>query len=88
MKIFSAMHCRAARGVLKWSQEQLAVRAQVSLSTVRDFEAERRTPIGANLRCIRQALEEAGVEFLNAEPGVRGPGVCLRWGVEMSADHR
>jgi transcriptional regulator with XRE-family HTH domain len=75
----SPVHCRAARGVLKWSQESLAARSGVGLSTIRDFEAERRNPISANLRAIKKALEEAGVELLQPEPGVRGPGVCLKW---------
>lgn len=57
----------------------LAARSGVGLSTIRDFEAERRSPMPANLRAIRQALEQAGVEILAPEPGVRGPGVCLRW---------
>ena len=52
---------RAARGWLDWSQEQLAERANVSLSTVRDFEKGRRTPIANNLQAMRAALEGAGV---------------------------
>lgn len=52
---------RAARGWLDWSQEQLAERANVSLSTVRDFEKGRRTPIANNLAAMRAALEGAGV---------------------------
>lgn len=52
---------RAARGWLEWSQEDLAKRANVSLSTVRDFEKGRRVPIANNLEAIRKALEGAGV---------------------------
>jgi transcriptional regulator with XRE-family HTH domain len=80
MIVLSPVHCRAARGALKWSQEALAARSGVGLSTIRDFEAERRSPMSANLRAIRHALESAGVVLLPAEPGEGlGPGVRLRW---------
>lgn len=59
--------CRAARGWLDWSQENLAAAAHVSLSTVRDFEKGRRTPIANNLTAIRAALETAGIELVFAE---------------------
>jgi ribosome-binding protein aMBF1 (putative translation factor) len=55
---------RAARAWLDWSQEDLARKAQVSLSTIRDFEKGRRTPIKNNLDAIRLALEMAGVSLL------------------------
>jgi transcriptional regulator with XRE-family HTH domain len=58
--------------LLAWTQERLAARASVSLSTVRDFEAERRRPIPNNLAAIQRAFEAAGVEFTNSdEPGVK-----------------
>lgn len=68
----SPAQIRAARGLADWSQDQLAAAAKVSNSTVRDFEAGRRTPLAANLAAIRTALEAAGVEFTNGDaPGVR-----------------
>ncbi len=64
--------CRAARAFLTWSQQELARRAKVGLSTVRDFEARRRKPIANNLSAIKGALEAAGIEFTNGDvPGVR-----------------
>jgi transcriptional regulator with XRE-family HTH domain len=63
---------RGARGILKWTQELLAAKAGVGLSTVKDFEGERRTPIGNNLAALKRALEQGGVEFTNGdEPGVK-----------------
>lgn len=56
--------CRAARGWLDWSQDDLAKRSNVSLSTVRDFEKGRRTPIANNLDAIRRALDAAGVQLV------------------------
>lgn len=60
---------RAARGWLDWSQEDLAKRANVSLSTVRDFEKGRRTPIANNLDGMQRAIEAAGVRLLSDDEG-------------------
>jgi len=55
---------RAARGWLSWSQQDLAERAGVGLSTVRDFEALRRQPIGNNIAAMRRAFESEGIIFM------------------------
>ncbi len=63
---------RAARGLLDWSQAELAARSNLSESTVRDFEKGRRVPSINNLAAIRRVLEAAGVEFIDGnQPGVR-----------------
>jgi transcriptional regulator with XRE-family HTH domain len=59
--MFTPEQSRAARGWLDWSQDDLAKRARVSLSTVRDFEKGKRTPIANNLDAMRQAVIAAGV---------------------------
>jgi transcriptional regulator with XRE-family HTH domain len=59
----SPEQCRAARGWLGWTQQELARRAGVGLSTVRDFEKGERKPIANNLAAIRRAIESAGVEL-------------------------
>ncbi len=68
--------CRAARGLLRWNQDDLASAAKVSIVTVRNFELEKSTPQRASSELIRRALEAAGVEFIPENGG--GPGVRLR----------
>ncbi|WP_439625892.1 helix-turn-helix domain-containing protein [Shinella sp.] len=66
---------RAARGLIEWSQEQLAQASHLGLSTIRDFEKGRRVPTHNNLEAIRRALEGAGVTFIPENGG--GAGVRL-----------
>jgi transcriptional regulator with XRE-family HTH domain len=64
--------CRAARGLLNWNQDEVALAARVSVVTVRNFENDKSTPQRATLDVIQRAFEAAGVEFTNGErPGVR-----------------
>jgi len=58
--------CRAARGWLGWSQNELAGAAHVSHSTVKDFEGARRVPIANNLAAMRAALEAQGIVFVDS----------------------
>jgi ribosome-binding protein aMBF1 (putative translation factor) len=62
---------------LGWSQTELAKRAKLSLSTVRDFETGRRTPIQNNVEAITRAIEEAGIELVFDEQG-RPAGIRVR----------
>jgi transcriptional regulator with XRE-family HTH domain len=73
---FTAAQCRAARGLLGWSQTQLALESKVATKTIADFERQTRTPFDRTLTDVRRALEGAGVEFIPENGG--GPGVRLR----------
>ena len=72
---------RAARGLLKWNQDDLAREAAVSVVTVRNFENEKSVPQRATIDVMRRALEQAGVEFI-PENG-SGAGVRLRKDVKQ-----
>ncbi|MBP7334680.1 helix-turn-helix transcriptional regulator [Niveispirillum sp.] len=73
----SPAQCRAARGLLDWSQEQLALAAGLSRSTVRDFESGRHEPHRGSMVLILQTLAAQGVEPVPASDGT-GEGVRFR----------
>lgn len=76
MSALTPEQCRAARGLLGWSQDVLADSAGVSRSTVRDFENARHELLRATEAQIVQAIEQAGVMLIPADSA--GPGVRLR----------
>jgi transcriptional regulator with XRE-family HTH domain len=63
---------RAARAWLGWSQGELATRANVSLSTVYEFEKGQRRPTRNNLTAMRRAIEAAGVRPVFDAKGAAG----------------
>lgn len=74
--MISASQCRAARGLLDWTQQDLANAAHIGVATVRLFEAQGTGTRHATLIVLRQAFESAGVEFIEENGG--GAGVRLR----------
>lgn len=56
--------CRAARALLGMTQPELAAAASLGLSTIVDFEKERRLVSTSAQVSIKAALESAGVEFI------------------------
>ena len=64
--------CRAARGLLGWTQYDLSKEAGVGIVTVNQLEGGITQPRNATLDVIRRAFEASGVEFLDAgrEAGV------------------
>jgi transcriptional regulator with XRE-family HTH domain len=78
VKPLTSDQIRAARALLRWRAEDLARESRVGVATIRRAELrEKETSLTApNDRAIRQALEAAGIEFIEANGG--GPGVRLR----------
>jgi DNA-binding transcriptional regulator YiaG len=67
---------RAGRAMLDWSQDELATAAQIGVSTVRDFESQRRLSPVEGLPAMKRALENEGILFLPGNDD-GGPGVRL-----------
>ena len=77
--LISIEQIRAARGLLGWSQSELANRAGLSLPTVKRVEAGLGPRVSDAARArIQEALEIGGVRFIDENGG--GPGVRLRKG--------
>jgi transcriptional regulator with XRE-family HTH domain len=74
--MITAAQCRAARGLLDWTQQELADAARIGVATLRQFEGEGAETRQATLAVLKWALESAGVEFIDENGG--GPGVRLR----------
>jgi transcriptional regulator with XRE-family HTH domain len=68
--------CRGARALLEITQPELAQAADLSLSTIVDFERSRREVSSAAIFAMRRALERAGIEFIEENGG--GLGVRLK----------
>jgi hypothetical protein len=69
---------RAARALIRWSAEDLARQSAVSVTTIRRAELmpSATALTRANDQAIRRALENAGIDFIDAAEC--GPGVRLR----------
>lgn len=67
--------CKAARALIDFNQKKLADASGVGLSTVVDFEKNRRVVSSSSVSALEAALEKAGVTFLPENGG--GVGVRL-----------
>ena len=68
---------RAARGLLGWSQSELAARAGLSLPTVKRLEGGFGPRVSDEARWkLQRAIESAGIEFIDENGG--GLGVRFR----------
>jgi ribosome-binding protein aMBF1 (putative translation factor) len=67
---------RAARAALRWSVQELALKAGVSTQTIKRFEVVEGIPQSRTqtLLDVKSALEAGGIEFIgtpNDRPGIR-----------------
>lgn len=61
---------RGARGILNWSQSDLADRTGISATSIGSIENGQSTPRSSTLQTIRKAFEDAGIEFIGRD-GIR-----------------
>ena len=74
--MIASAQIRAARALLRWSAADLSAASGVGTATLQRMEVMDGVPTGniRTLAAIKQALEEAGVEFIGRpddQPGVR-----------------
>lgn len=75
--MIDAAQIRAARALLRWSQEDLAKTSGVSLQTIKNTENGRSVPHHSSIAAIQECFEMAGVEFLDRS-GTRMRGDMVR----------
>ncbi|TGU93174.1 XRE family transcriptional regulator [Mesorhizobium sp. M00.F.Ca.ET.151.01.1.1] len=69
----SAEQLKAARTLLNWSRVRLAAKANLSESTVCEYENGFREPNPRNVVAMRRALEDAGIVFtVEGTPSLAG----------------
>ena len=74
--MLSPCQCRMARAAIGFTRPQFARRANISVSTLADFELGKRAPYERTLRDVQQAFERLGITFLEADED--GEGVRVR----------
>ena len=85
--MLTSAQLRAARGLLGWSQTELAERAGLGFATVQRAERDPDVITG-NVKTVvklQTALEDAGVVFIDADRDM-GPGVRLARLVDRTPD--
>ena len=69
---FIAAKIRAARAFLDWSQETLAKKSGVGVSTIRDFERGARETEKESIAAMLETLTHAGIVFSDSAIGFLG----------------
>ena len=64
--------CRAARGLLNWSQDRLSQESGVPLRTLADFEVSARAPRSTTVSKLFAAFAKAGIAFISTGLGEGG----------------
>ena len=65
--MFTIAQCRGARGILGWTQQDLADASGLSKTAINNFEKGHSDIKSESLRAIRMAFENANIEFIGIE---------------------
>lgn len=79
---------RAGRAMLDWDQSELAGKANVSLKTIKRMEATSGQINARSTWSVKNALEIAGIEFLDGEGDWRTRGDGVRFCKDRTAKVR
>lgn len=71
----SAQQCRGARGMLNWTQTDLAKNSQLPSTLLENFESEKSLPSTKDLAVLRSTFQKAGIVFLPSDED--GEGIRL-----------
>ena len=74
--MFTPDQLRAARALLNWSQDDLASAAEVAVMMFKNYERRLSDPRLSSMTKLKQTLEEAGIEFIDATDTT---GAGIRW---------
>ncbi|CDM61869.1 MULTISPECIES: helix-turn-helix domain-containing protein [Rhizobium] len=75
--MITGSQCRAARALIDFSRERLAISAGVSIETIVHFERKLAKPSEDDVFALQSALETAGAVFISDNG--RGIGVRLKF---------
>lgn len=75
--MITGSQCRAARALVEFSRERLAISAGVNVETLARFERKLAEPADGEVFALQSALENAGAVFISDNGG--GIGVRLKF---------
>ncbi|MGO7015673.1 helix-turn-helix domain-containing protein [Rhizobium leguminosarum] len=75
--MINGSQCRAARALIDFSRERLAISAGVSIESISRFESKLTEPTDEEVSALQAALEQAGAVFISDNG--RGIGVRLKF---------
>ena len=84
---FTQELCKASRALLNWTAAELSEASSIPVDTLRSFESGRTKALSRdNEILVVQALESAGIQFLETGDPAIGPGVAMNGPTEADGE--